>query len=511
MTECLVKSIRKFTPYSKIYLFDNSDKYPFTYRTNDMVYLDNTSGQIINFDAFLDQHRGHLNMEGATVNNYGSLKHCLTIQKAMDIIGEAFILLDSDVLLKKDITPLANKNYIYAGSVSTTFHKTPRVLPYICYINVPMCREHGITYYDRDHIYGLEYTEKSRDYDTGGYFYLATSGLPHKTIYLGEYIVHYQAASWLDDAKQKHRYRPRYTMEEFIELNKNLWDTTMSKNVVYTCITGGYDTLEDPTFISEGFDYVCFTDAKEIKSRIWKYRPIPEELASLSNVKKQRAIKLCPHKYLPEYDLSIWVDGSITVRGNMNDFVSKNCTDGNIFIPKHPVRSCIYKEMNTCEKMKKDTVENIERMRKKYQEEGFPQSYGLVQSNIIVRRHNEPDCIRLMDAWWKVLKEYSHRDQLSFNYVLWKNKDIKVTLLDKRTCKSQYFNWDPFHGSKKTSFRSDDYDAFPIRPAPKKQTGVVKTVVTKNPAPKYHSKIITGNEEVKRREISDRLRAFLKK
>ena len=37
---------------------------------------------------------------------------------------------------------------------------------------------------------------------------------------------------------------------------------------------------------------------------------MPQELDGLSNVKKQRMVKICPHKWLREYDLSVWVDGS---------------------------------------------------------------------------------------------------------------------------------------------------------------------------------------------------------
>ena len=50
LTECLIKSINKFTPDSKIYIFDNSDKYPFTYKQYNIIYFDNTKGEIINFD-----------------------------------------------------------------------------------------------------------------------------------------------------------------------------------------------------------------------------------------------------------------------------------------------------------------------------------------------------------------------------------------------------------------------------------------------------------------------------
>ena len=53
LTECLIKSINKFTPDSKIYIFDNSDKYPFTYKQHNIIYFDNTKGEIINFDEWL--------------------------------------------------------------------------------------------------------------------------------------------------------------------------------------------------------------------------------------------------------------------------------------------------------------------------------------------------------------------------------------------------------------------------------------------------------------------------
>lgn len=84
----------------------------------------------------------------------------------------------------------------------------------------------------------------------------------------------------------------------------------MNKIVCYTCITGGYDSLKDPLVVSKGIDYICFTDNTFLRSKIWQTRLIPKELNYLSNVKKQRIVKICPHRYLKEYDISIWVDGS---------------------------------------------------------------------------------------------------------------------------------------------------------------------------------------------------------
>ena len=45
--------------------------------------------------------------------------------------------------------------------------------------------------------------------------------------------------------------------------------------VVYTAILGSiYDDLKEPTVISPGWKYVCFTD-QPLQSNIWEIRPVP--------------------------------------------------------------------------------------------------------------------------------------------------------------------------------------------------------------------------------------------
>jgi hypothetical protein len=59
-----------------------------------------------------------------------------------------------------------------------------------------------------------------------------------------------------------------------------------------------------------------------------------------------------------------------------------------------------------------------------------------------------------MEDWFEELKNGSHRDQLSFNYTSWKNKDIKVTYMDKFIYKSEFFLWNGAHGKKPTPSRT---------------------------------------------------------
>jgi hypothetical protein len=215
----------------------------------------------------------------------------------------------------------------------------------------------------------------------------------------------------------------------------------MSKNVIYTCITGGYDNLIEPTYVTEGFDYVCFTDDETLTSNTWDIRPMPKETDGLSLVKKQRYVKVNPHKVLSEYDLSIWIDGNIAVTDNLFDFMKEYNIDGSVsvYVPKHPSRVGVFEEVNAILGFQKDTFENMKPQIERYQKEGLPQNTGLLQSRILVRKHNDPSCIKLMEAWFNEIRNGSHRDQISFNYAAWKNPQIQFVYLNEWVYKSKYF------------------------------------------------------------------------
>lgn len=449
LTECLVRSINKYVEGAKIYIFDNSDKAPFTYQCDNLTIFDNTKGQIIDFDEFLERYPKR-NASPGHVNDFGSAKHCYSIEKCIEIVGKNFILLDSDVLLKRDISELFDEDYIYVAQVDIQNNSTiKRVLPYICFINVEMCKENGIHYFDDAYMHGLCCTSKNKfsdRYDTGSGFYINASKKPHKEIRCSTYIKHYGHGSWT-----KKGYKVQMTQDEWLSFNKKLYTDMNNKKVIYTCITNGYDCLDEPNYVTDDFDYVCFTDNLGMESDIWEIRPLPKECDGLPSNKKQRMVKILPHLFLKEYDLSIWVDGNYEINGDLNEFLSENANDEecSVFIPTHPQRDCIYDEERAVHSLKKDTKENTRPQIDRYVSEGFPKHYGLVQSNIIVRRHNNEDCIKLMEKWFEELKNGSHRDQLSFNYACWKNEDVKVSFMRKDIYKSKWLKWGSTHRKSK--------------------------------------------------------------
>ena len=44
--------------------------------------------------------------------------------------------------------------------------------------------------------------------------------------------------------------------------------------------------------------------------------------------------------------------------------------------------------------------------------QNFPDSSGLIESCLIIRNHNDKNCVNLMNDWFEEIKTYSHRDQL---------------------------------------------------------------------------------------------------
>ena len=212
LTECLIKSINKFTPDCQIYVFDNSDKFPFVYRQSNITYLDNTNGQIINFSEWIKKYPQHCGF-------CYSAKHCYTIQKCIEIIGKPFILLDSDVLLKCDVSELWDEELAFVGHLSDS---KKRVYPFICFLNPQLLDRYGIKYFDDTRMLELNGRGENIAKDTGATLYLAKDKIPHGEIDYNDFIVHYGGGSYGERAF-KMLHRGQISKDEWVEDNKNLW------------------------------------------------------------------------------------------------------------------------------------------------------------------------------------------------------------------------------------------------------------------------------------------------
>jgi len=208
-----------------------------------------------------------------------------------------------------------------------------------------------------------------------------------------------------------------------------------NKFVVYTAIYGGSIKLKD-AIPSNNCDFVCFTDDPNLTSDTWEIRCIK----GISSVPRRSAkiYKILPHMYFKEYDCSLWVDGS-HIPVDANNFLTTNLLNSNITLFKHYRRKCIYEELKACIALKKDNIDVMTEQIEKYKNEGYPANNGLAACGVIARRHNEPSIIKAMEDWWEEIKNHSYRDQLSFNYVMYKNK-LSYGKINKYICRNNYFN-----------------------------------------------------------------------
>lgn len=222
--------------------------------------------------------------------------------------------------------------------------------------------------------------------------------------------------------------------------------------VIYTSLFGDYDDLEDPEIINNDWDYICFSNhLKQSDFKVWKIKTLDK--GNWSNVEASRFPKLCPHEVLKEYEYSIYIDSNILIK---SDFLYKRAIelgsneDNLISIPKHPTRSCLYKESEMLKYRGKDKGESIDKQIQFIKQAGFPEMFGLFENNIIWRKHLHPKIKTIGSEWWKLFMEYSKRDQLGLVYCLWKYEVNCIPLMPKSIAdhrKSNHFEFSEHNSS----------------------------------------------------------------
>lgn len=212
---------------------------------------------------------------------------------------------------------------------------------------------------------------------------------------------------------------PIHALDDIIIDKKEQFSFKDKKVAVYTAVTGGYDDLIIPEVIDEDFDYICFTDNPELKSDFWDVRMMDD--INLDRVRKARIHKIQPHRFLPEYDYTFWIDGNFKPIFSLKDYVYKYFKNNQLLAIPHEARDCIYEEAIACEKLQKDDPEVMIPQMEKYKSEGYPEHNGLIASGVLFRNNKDPQVMKVMDDWTDEVLNHSRRDQLSFNYACWKN------------------------------------------------------------------------------------------
>lgn len=180
---CLLSFMKQGTEWHFV-IFDNSNKRPVTMEMlseweliqTDSTFgiIDNTQGQIIDFDKELAKWPSKRTDAERRTANFGSAKHMMSVDWLIWNTKEPFVLCDSDILLKRPVDDLYDESVTAIGFIDQGWnnpHGIKRLWPMLCWINAPECRRLGIHYYDGSRCWGINSDHNHGTwYDTGAAF-----------------------------------------------------------------------------------------------------------------------------------------------------------------------------------------------------------------------------------------------------------------------------------------------------------------------------------------------------
>lgn len=212
-----------------------------------------------------------------------------------------------------------------------------------------------------------------------------------------------------------------------------------NKVAIYTAATKDFSVIHDPSIVSEYCDYICFTDQSALESSIWQTRPFPEN--GLDSHRKEKQIKVLSHLLLPEYAYTIWIDNTVEMVSSMDDLIEETLFRGDfdMYAFTHPQNDSVYTEAESLMKFNIDRKETVTFQMNQYKEQLYPEHNGLSDTSILLRNNHSPQLNSIMNQWWEEIATYSFIDQLSFDYITWKN-ECTVGVLTDSLSSANFFN-----------------------------------------------------------------------
>lgn len=205
------------------------------------------------------------------------------------------------------------------------------------------------------------------------------------------------------------------------------------KIVIYTSITGGYDSLKQPAVVADGFEFICFV-SKGMKHAeydgVWRIEEIPypwDDMTLLS-----RSQKMNPQAVLPEdCNWSLWIDGNIRITDSSIYDLCRQLQEQDVKYAgiKHPFRDCVYQEMCAVLKDRRIGLGELLRLTTFLRKKRFPEHAGLMENNLIFRKHNDETVVEFDRWWWECFLKFPPRDQLTHSFALYDTPALKADYL----------------------------------------------------------------------------------
>ncbi len=180
--------------------------------------------------------------------------------------------------------------------------------------------------------------------------------------------------------------------------------------IVFTASYGNSDAPADPRECAPGVQYLCFTDNPRLKSNVWSFRMCAPSRNPLMQAK---ACKILAHESL-DCDASLWIGGRVELQSLEQVFQDLSA---DVALPRHVSRNCIYEEAKHCKAVRRGDPSLIDRSIARYDDEAHPRDYGLWDTDVVLRRHNQITKTFNLE-WWREVSTGTPQDQISLPVIL---------------------------------------------------------------------------------------------
>ena len=206
-------------------------------------------------------------------------------------------------------------------------------------------------------------------------------------------------------------------------------NSKIPKTLVYTAIFGDKD--EPPVLLNSDkvdisqYDFICITDNPKLESDIYKIHHVKSQFTDIT--KNARFYKICGHSEQEKYDVAIWHDSSLMLDALKISELAIYAFKYKLSTFRHG-HICIYPEARQCIEMEKDNPIRIAIQISYYALIlNFPLREGMYETGILVKNVKQYNESLIQKIWWKHLRWFSRRDQLSLPVASWlTNSDIGI-------------------------------------------------------------------------------------
>jgi hypothetical protein len=168
-------------------------------------------------------------------------------------------------------------------------------------------------------------------------------------------------------------------------------------------------------------------------------------------------IKILAHKYLPEFEKSLYIDNAVLLKIDPEPLIERYLSNHDVAIPLHSFRNTTLDEFIAVSNFVYDDSNKLFEQLNHYSffnQEVLDQQP--LSTGIMFRRHNLQKIVHAFESWSQHVLRYSRRDQLSVILCLSELAD-RLLKFDLDIMESDFHTWPHQTNRKQTSWLKDLY------------------------------------------------------